>query len=174
MKNQPFVQALLSASIVCLAAAAQAVVYRPGLIQAKFNTTKDYASVIATHSSAERVPGTVMADVQANENNYATQTYSNTVTGTKYAWNKQNTTFGYAGQLHATAGTTYTFGKYLDDGTRIIVGGRQLMDDPTYNAFVVAAFATNAPGWYDVEIRIYDGTGGKGHSGGDKKAAAKK
>lgn len=167
MKNQPFVQALLSASIVCLAAAAQAVVYRPGLIQAKFNTTKDYASVIATHSSAERVPGTVMADVQANENNYATQTYSNTVTGTKYAWNKQNTTFGYAGQLHATAGTTYTFGKYLDDGTRIIVGGRQLMDDPTYNAFVVAAFATNAPGWYDVEIRIYDGTGGKGPSGGD-------
>ncbi len=166
MSKKHVIQTLFSAVIACLTSiAAQAVVYRPGLIQAKFNTTKDYASVIATHSSAERVPGTVMADVQANENNYATQTYSNTVTGTKYAWNKQNTTFGYAGQLHATAGTTYTFGKYLDDGTRIIVGGRQLMDDPTYNAFVVAAFATNAPGWYDVEIRIYDGSGGKGPSG---------
>ena len=128
MSKKHVIQTLFSAVIACLTSiAAQAVVYRPGLIQAKFNTTKDYASVIATHSSAERVPGTVMADVQANENNYATQTYSNTVTGTKYAWNKQNTTFGYAGQLHATAGTTYTFGKYLDDGTRIIVGGHGMI-----------------------------------------------
>ena len=154
--------------VVCLAmmfallGAAQAVVYRPGLIQAKFNTQPDYASVIATHASAERVPGTVMADIQATENNYTSQTYSNTVTGTKYAWNKQNTTFGYAGQMYAKAGTTYTFGKYLDDGARIIVGGRQIMDHPTCNAFVTANFVTNATGWYNVEIRIYDGSGGKG------------
>lgn len=157
--------------VVCLAmmftllGAAQAVVYRPGLIQAKFNTEKDYATPIVTATGAERVPGTVMGDIQANESTYATQTYSNTVTGTKYAWNQKYTTFGYTGQMYAQAGTTYTFGKYFDDGTRIIVGGSQIMDHPTCNEFKTGNFVTNAPGWYDIEIRIYDGSGGKGPSG---------
>src|SRR5574344_3140302 len=108
--------ALAMALAVGFVDVASAVVYRPGLIQAKFNTQPDYTTSITNHASAERVPGTVMAEIQASENNYATQTYSNTVTGTKYAWNKQNTTFGYDGQMYAQAGTTYTFGKYLDDG----------------------------------------------------------
>src|SRR5574344_2092740 len=156
--------ALAMALAVGFVDVASAVVYRPGLIQAKFNTEKDYTSPIVTATGAERVPGTVMADIQASEDNYSTQTYANTVTGTKYAWNVQKTTFGYAGQRYAKAGTTYTFGKYLDDGARIIVGGRQIMDNGTYGSFVTGNFVTNAPGWYDVEIRIYDGTGGKGPS----------
>lgn len=160
--------ALAAAVAVGCIEIAGATVYRPGLIQAKFNTQKDYTSPIVTATGAERVPGTVMADIQADETNYATQTYSNTVTGTKYAWNKQNTTFGYAGQMYySPAGVTNMFGKLFDDGMRIIVGGRQIMDNPTHDAFITAAFVTNAPGWYDVEIRIYDGSGGKGPKGSE-------
>lgn len=96
--------ALAMALAVGFVDVASAVVYRPGLIQAKFNTEKDYTSPIVTATGAERVPGTVMADIQASEDNYSTQTYSNTVTGTKYAWNKQNTTFGYAGQMYGPSG----------------------------------------------------------------------
>src|SRR5574344_2192570 len=120
---------VLAVVSLMMATPAFATVYRPGLIQAKFNTSKDYSSDILTASGAEVVPGTVMADVAADENSAATQGYTNAITGTVYHWNKQNTTFGYKGQIHAAAGTTYTFGKYFDDGTLILVGGRQIMSN---------------------------------------------
>ena len=146
---------------------AVATVYRPGLIQAKFSSANSttMGGTISTAANRERVAGAIMADVQATASNYATVAGTNIINGTKWYWDSANSAFGYAGQMYFQAGKTYTFGKYLDDAAKILVGGVQIMNDVTYNNWVTAKYTPATTGWVDVEFRVFDGTGGKGPTG---------
>ena len=144
-----------------------ATVYRPGLIQAKFSSANSttMGGTILTAANRERTAGVLMADVQATAGNYATVAGTNVVTGTKWYWDSANSAFGYAGQMYFQAGKTYTFGKYLDDAAKVLVGGVQILNDVTYNNWVTGKYTPATTGWVDVEFRVFDGSGGKGPTG---------
>ncbi len=151
---------------------AEATVYRPGLIQAKFDTdVKPFGTLtpeIIASSTSDRIPGVVMANIKTDESGYAAaaNSYSNQWSGLVWNWNKQRTTFGYAGQIYLEAGTTYAFGKQLDDGATIHIDGVQWISNGTHTAFVSTNFTAAATGWVPIEVCIWDGTGGKGPTGG--------
>ncbi len=143
--------------------------FRPGLIQAKFSNATTFANVcdgnVLTAPNAERVLGPVMADVNANEASAATAIYVNPLSGNGWTWDVTKSGFGYVGEMYVKAGVTYTFGKYLDDSARIIVGGRTILNNSVYNNWVTGTFTTNITGWVSFDVRIHDGNGGKGPSG---------
>ncbi len=160
---------LYAACFTLLTVCAEAVVYRPGLTQAKFNTNTvpfgTLTSEIMASSTADVVPGTVMANIQATENNYSTQGYTNVLSGLIWNWNQKYTTFGYAGQIFVNEGTTYTFGKYFDDGASIHIAGEQIFSHGTNNVFVQADYVAASTGWVPIEICVWDATGSKGPAG---------
>ena len=65
-------------------------------------------------------------------------------------------------------GGTYYFGKNIDDATFIKVNGSQVLKDENWNKFVATNPIKLEPGWYDVEFRMGNGTGGAGCSNGTK------
>lgn len=154
-------------SLVALSASAET--YRPGLLQAKSNSNTDWTFDFANSAIlVERVPGPVMADVYAAEDNCNDLDYSyqNEETGSVYHWNKQYSTFAYKGEIYLVAGTTYAFGKRLDDGARITIGDTKVLDNNTWDAFATGTYTPATTGWYPIDIRLADGTGGKGPQGG--------
>ncbi len=157
----------------CTALTASAWTIRPGLIQAKSGswTNWDEQSAGVSHFDAssipvERVPGPVMADVKTDENGAASTGYTNPWTGSTYYWNTKNTMWRYKGQIYLEAGTTYAFGKYLDDAAMVKVAGKTLIENTSWDQFVPATYSVEASGWYDFDVGVYDGTGGKGPYGG--------
>ena len=159
MRKIPFALcALLLAS-----ASANATTYRAGLLQSKWSAANDWSTAIPL-AGAERIPGVPMAHVMATESNYNSVGYENPWTGVTTYWNKQNTMFGYTGQMWMEAGKTYTFGKCLDDSVRIEIDGTQVMQHTTWDQFTTATFVPAFTGWHDVDIRVSDATGGKGPS----------
>ena len=158
--------------LFALPAATGATYYKPGLLQAKtggWNAATADANFENSVIPVEVVPGTVMADVQASESNYgdAGHIYVNPATGTTYAWNKQNTTWSYKGEIYLEAGRTYAFGKYLDDGAVLILDGRKLIENGNYKDFPTATVTPEQAGWHTLLAYVYDGSGGKGPTGGD-------
>ncbi len=143
--------------------------YHPGLIQAKFsniaNFTTIYNSDVANAANAERVPGPVMADLYATEATFATALYHNAFTGNSWGWDQLHSAFGYVGQMFVEANVTYTFGKNMDDAARIVINGVKVLENTDWKAFGTGSFTTNATGWVDIDIRIWDGSGGKGPFG---------
>ena len=140
--------------------------WRFGLEQAKINAQNDWnTNPTFTEITAA---GPAMAHVNANESNYsnAANQYTDPVTEKVSAWNKQKTTFVYRGKIRLIGGTTYTFGKYLDDAAIVTIGGTKVLDNGTYNNFATGSFTASATGWYDFACRVGDGTGGKGPAGG--------
>ena len=160
-------KSLIGVAVVAAALASQAESYRIGLWQTKFNLydqNKWDTAECAPREEAVAFVGPAMAHVRADENNYSTATYVDDVTGISSAWRKQYTTFRYVGEMYLEEGLTYTFGKYLDDGARIVIGGTQVLQDGTYNNFATGSFTAETTGWYPVDIMVGDGTGGKGPS----------
>lgn len=161
MKTKALLLALLA-----LALPAAGATYRAGLLQSKIDTATDWTTALPL-AETERTPGAVMANVNADENNYTTKGFSNPWTGNLICWNKQNTTFGYTGQMWMVGGATYTFGKYLDDAARIAVDGTKVLENTQWNGWGTASYTPAFTGWHDVDIRVADGTGGKGPAGGN-------
>lgn len=117
----------------------------------------------APTADAERTPGAVMAQFYVGSDAAAaTDGYQNPWTGNTTYWNAQNTTFAYTGQMWMEGGTTYTFGKSLDDGARIEIDGTTVMENNSWNSWVTASYTPSYTGWHDVDIRVSDGNGGKG------------
>ena len=161
MKTKALLLALLA-----LALPAAGATYRAGLLQSKIDAANDWTTALPL-AETERTPGAVMANVNADENNYTTKGFSNPWTGSLICWNKQNTTFGYTGQMWMVGGATYTFGKYLDDAARIAVDGTKVLENTQWNGWGTASYTPAFTGWHDVDIRVADGTGGKGPAGGN-------
>ena len=132
-------------------------VYASGLVQAQLSGAMDRTTDILSHSTATNAPGAIMASTSGSA--------TNPFNGKSYSWGG-NTTFGYVGQMYMDAGTTYWFGKYIDDSGDVTVDGTQIMKDDTWNGLVTASFTPDATGWHDVEFRFGNGGGGAGANGG--------
>ena len=142
-------------------------VWVSGLKQAKFNSSYDKTSGLADSKiSVEATPGPVMADVKTDESGYSTKGYTNPYTGVSYYYNKQNTTFAYFGYIWLEAGVQYNFAKNIDDSGYIKIGETVVLDDSNYQSYPVKNFTAEESGWFAVDMRCGDGSGGKGPSGG--------
>ena len=105
----------------------------------------------------EVVPGTGMADTQGE--------WINPYSGNPFAWT-DGTTFLYEGEMYLVKGTTYKFGKYIDDAGYIKINGTEVLKHTSYNGFGLGTYTHNDDtGWYPAEFRPSDGSGGKGPSG---------
>lgn len=131
-------------------------VYAPGLIQARLGaaydktTTKDAA---LANGTAVNVPGAIMASTSGS----ATNPYD----GKNYSWGG-DTTFAYFGQMYLEAGTTYWFGKYIDDSGYVLVDGTTVLDNDNYQNLVTGSYTPAETGWHDVDFRFGNGSGGAG------------
>ncbi|MBQ6104100.1 MAG: C10 family peptidase, partial [Kiritimatiellae bacterium] len=125
----------------------------PGLLQAVLSGAYDKTTDIASHETATIVPGVIMA--------YTASKGSSTWNGTTYSW-ADNRTFGYTGEMFVEAGTTYTFGKYLDDSGLVVVDGTKIIDNGSYSQFVTGQYTAASTGWVPIEVRIGNGSGGSG------------
>ena len=149
-------------------AQAQSVYSYPGLIQAKFNANNWAAACspdIMSDPTAERVYGAVMADVLATESTWNTVVYVNPLSGNTWNWNRQYTGWGYAGEMRVEEGVKYTFGKYLDDGARIIIDGTNILNNAAAGEWATGSYTATNSAWVAIDIRAYDGTGEKGPRG---------
>lgn len=153
--------AALAAFALAAALPSQAATYRAGLLQSKIDAANDWTTELPL-ATTERTPGAVMANVNASEDNCETAGFDNPWTDNLICWNKQNTTFGYTGQMWMVGGVTYTFGKYLDDSARIAVDGTKVLEHTSWDSWGWATYTPAYTGWHEVDIRVADGTGGKG------------
>lgn len=140
-------------------------VWSSGLVQGKINKANDFTTDILATSAIplEVVPGTIMADCQANDKSVK---LANPYTGTEFFWNDSNTTFGYFGYVYLAAGDKLNFCKNIDDSAYVKVGESVLINDTSYTQYPVGTFTAETTGWYPVEVRVGDGSGGKGPAGG--------
>ena len=145
----------------------ESAVWVSGLKQAKFNSSYNKTAALADSViPVEAAPGPVMADVKTDESTYSSKGYANPYTGTTYCYNKQNTTFAYIGYIWLEAGVQYNFAKNIDDSGYVKIGETVVLDNGTYNSYPVVNFKPEESGWYPVDMRCGDGSGGKGPSGG--------
>jgi hypothetical protein len=165
MKRIPTLLLLSSALLAVQAGAAApgATTWRAGLLQSKWSARYVWTGDIPSND-VDRTPGVVMADVQATDSNYASVGYSNAWTGVVTYWNQADTMFAYTGQMWMEGGKTYTFGKILDDGVRIVIDGTQVMQHQSWDQWRTDAYTPAFTGWHDIEVRLCDENGGKGPS----------
>lgn len=158
-----------------------AVVYRPGLLQARFEgsavvpsgkaavlienlaTQKDYALV----GGLDYTYGTLMANSNGGSGDTV---YSNAWSGTTHKW-ANSTLFAYEGEIFVVAGQKLALGGCFDDGSAAKVNGSMLFnqgDNSGYNndCTISATFAPTASGWYPVNAWVWDWSSGKNIRGG--------
>ena len=91
----------------------------------------------------------------AETNNVLSPVMASTTTG----WGG-NTTYVYWGQIYLD-GSTYTFAESIDDAVWLKIDGDVVINNPTWNVVGSGAITRDA-GWYDFEVRFYNGSGGAG------------
>ena len=138
--------------LTAFALSAQATVYAPGLAQAQLSGSANKTDDIASAANLTHAAGTIMANTSKSANDW---------NGTSWNW-ADNRTFGYIGEMWAEAGTTYTFGKSVDDWTYLVVDGTKLIDNGTYNAITFGTYTATKTGWIPIEVRVGNGGGGAG------------
>ena len=132
-------------------------VFAGGLVQAQIDGAQENrTTAIADVADANKafVPGTIMANTTGNGTDSAGKTWS---------WT-DNRVFAYGGKMWMEGGTTYTFGKMVDDWTYVVIDGSVLLDNNTWNGFASCDYAPAASGWVPVEFRFGNGGGGAGVS----------
>ena len=137
--------------------------FKPGLLQAKFDSEWDTTSTLSDASSYDNVSGVIAAYHKAQESNCA---FPDPLTGKSYSWNKSHTTFAYFGQMYMEAGKTYVFGEHFDDCASVKVDGNVVFSViSTSSKITTASYVCRETGWHDVEFRLGDNTGAKGSWG---------
>lgn len=76
-----------------------------------------------------------------------------------------NTTYLYWGQIYLD-GSTYNFAESIDDAVFLKINGSVILDNAAWNIVSVGSVAL-PEGWYDFELRLYNGTGGAGPANND-------
>ena len=154
-----FLFALAGLAFSAIVPAADAAVYVPGLAQARFDGASiDKTSDIASAANLTHAAGPIMANTTGSAKDWD---------NTSWSW-AGNTVFGYIGEMWVEAGTTYTFGKSVDDWTYIVVDGTTLIDDNGWNSFKSGSYTATETGWVPIEVRVGNGGGGAGVSQGAK------
>ena len=90
------------------------------------------------------------------------------LTGAAWPWAYSPYMFLYRGYAFLKGGTTYTFGSRMDDSLYLAIGGTALIDtqdDPAHS--VIADFTAPWTGWYPIDVRIGNATGGANDRGPD-------
>jgi len=72
------------------------------------------------------------------------------------------TTFVYSGQIYFNGGT-YVFAESIDDNVWLEIDGTVYMNDGSWNNISTSGPIGKPPGWYDFEVRMYNGGGGAGY-----------
>ena len=154
---------------------ANATVYRPGLLQAKFdgndiefkssNTRPSLLSNLVENASAQLdyTYGTFMANMSVGS---STAANTNSWSGNSCAWNSEYTLFAYEGEIFLKEGQTVAMVGCFDDGSAAVVNGVTLFDQGSasgYNggATCAATFTAEASGWYPVNAWVWDWSSGK-------------
>ncbi len=75
-----------------------------------------------------------------------------------------NTTLIYTGEVYLTGPTS--FAEAIDDNTRVVIDGTTVMDVGTWDSVGTGTYTPAEPGWYDIEIRFSNGSGGYGYYDG--------
>ena len=137
---------------------------KPGLIQAKY-ANKWYTDAwdIAGAADATRVLGAWAAHCGSNFAD--TMPWSSADGQTSFPTWGDNTTWGYVGYMYFE-NMTYTFGGCMDDNVRLYIDGQQVLDQSGSTLKTATWFPPNGTGWYPIEIRVGNGTGGYGPYGG--------
>ena len=154
---RPSARTLGAGLLFAFVLSAHAVVYAPGLLQATFTTgQEDRTSNIssAPASTSAYAAGTIMANTTGSAKDWNESTWK---------WDG-NTVFGYLGEMWMESGTTYTFGKSVDDWTYVKINGEVFLDNNTWNGFKTCDYTPTATGWVPVEFRFGNGGGGAGVS----------
>ncbi|MFN7341345.1 MAG: beta strand repeat-containing protein, partial [Opitutia bacterium] len=71
----------------------------------------------------------------------------------------------YNGRIYLTAGQ-WSFAKNFDDGGSVTVNGTSVLNNAVWNATATGSIDIAAAGWYDIDVRANNGTGGVGPTGG--------
>ena len=138
--------------------------YQQGLKQAKFNTRFDIVSTLDDSDEVSDVSGVIAAYQKVTASPWQ---FTDPATGAAYAWNEQNSTFAYFGEMYMEAGKTYVFGAHFDDDAYVKVDGQVLINiqnSSPYSVHTGSCLCTTT-GWHEVEFRLGDNTGGKGSWG---------
>jgi len=72
-----------------------------------------------------------------------------------------NRTWVYTGQIYLN-GSIYHFAEAIDNNAKLIIDGTTYIDDTIHTIVTKSGPVALAAGWYDVEIRLGNGTGGAG------------
>ncbi|MDA3923092.1 MAG: DUF2341 domain-containing protein [Kiritimatiellae bacterium] len=72
-----------------------------------------------------------------------------------------NRTWVYTGQIYLN-GSTYHFAESIDNNTMLILNGTTYINDIDHTTPTTSGAITLSAGWYDIEIRFGNGTGGAG------------
>jgi hypothetical protein len=160
-----FVASLLAAFV--LLGAAQATVYRPGVLQVKYACASssqadlDYDFDLVAGANRDWTLGFFMTWFSADN---ASTKFFNPLTETYWNWN-DNTTFGYEGMIWLEGGVTYTVYTRFDDGGALVVDGNVVItqgNSSGYNTSVgTRTFTPDATGWQPVRGFVWDWSGGK-------------
>lgn len=73
-----------------------------------------------------------------------------------------NTTFVYTGQMYFD-GTAYFFVESIDDAVWLKIDGTVYMNSTTWNDTSSSGLISKPQGWYDFELRLWNGGGGSGY-----------
>lgn len=164
---------------MALVPVAQATVYRPGLVQARFvasdvtgqnQGTKYPSNLLATVSATnlDRTLDTMMANFHGDGNAYLTTPCTNPVSNARWFWSDY-TTFAYEGEIRLQAGVAYNMFEQGDDGAAIVIDGTIILTADTtsrYQNGTGASFSPVATGWHRFNAYSWDWTGNKGPSAG--------
>lgn len=72
-----------------------------------------------------------------------------------------NTTYAYTGKIYLTAGQ-WSFGENFDDAAYVKVAGSVLVNNASWNTPTAGSITIASAGWYDVDVRVWQGGGGVG------------
>ena len=73
-----------------------------------------------------------------------------------------NTTFVYTGQMYFD-GTAYFFVESIDDAVWLKIDGTVYINNTTWNDTSSSGLISKPQGWYDFELRLWNGSGGSGY-----------
>ena len=68
----------------------------------------------------------------------------------------------YGGEIYLQAGTTYSFGSYIDDFCDIAIDGKTIHSQPSYQ-FAASQYVCEQTGWHSILITIWDNDGAYGN-----------
>ena len=136
-----------------------------GLLQQRVSVANDKATAVEAavwdENQADRVEGALMA-YRHNQDNNGQDPYESAISGKSYVWGNY-VGWIYKGYVFLEGGTPYTFGGYIDDCIVLTIGGKRILRQYEYGSNAQYGSLTPADsGWYPIEIRMGNGSGGAG------------